>query len=170
MGDEAQDPGDTRPSKLTVAAGFLHMLKARSICKRAHVAAIVTDVGFTAIHAMGYNGPARGEPHDTCRNEPGNCGCVHAEANALVKLQTPERGLILISTTAPCELCARLIVNTGRIQGLVYMEDYRSTFGLAILRKAKIETGRLVVNEQHSQDRAIARQFSWPEHEYLETT
>jgi dCMP deaminase len=124
-----------------VIAEFLLTLASRSTCKRAQVAALVTDwPDFTAIHAMGYNGRAAGEAHDGCRpNEPGNCGCVHAEMNALVKLDSTLRGLTLVSTVTPCELCARLIVNSRAISRVIYMNDYRSTAGLVVLQGAKIE-------------------------------
>lgn len=148
MGGDAPEDRGTRPSKLALAVGFLQLLRSRSTCKRLKVAALVCDPDLRAIYAMGYNGPARGESNDSCRNEKGNCGCVHAEANALVKLRTDQGNLCLFSTTSPCELCAKLIVNCGQITRVIFLESYRDSVGVKILKDAKIECGPLEEDNQ----------------------
>lgn len=160
MGSEAEEPRRTRPSKLDVIVGMLHLLQLRSTCKRAGVAALVVDRDFRAIHAMGYNGPARGED-DLCRNEAGNCGCVHAEANALIKLRTFESDLILVSTTAPCEMCARLIVNSKVIYKVAYLQSYRSVLGLDVLRRAKIELQEIKSVDHKGEARSVCHLLDW---------
>jgi dCMP deaminase len=109
----------------------------RSVCERLlQVGAVVTDEQHTRILGIGYNGPPAGMPHKCRADEPGNCGCVHAEANALIKSPYPQ-GRILYATHSPCESCAALIINAG-IYLVVYREAYRLTEPLALLRKAGV--------------------------------
>lgn len=150
MGAGTKGAVDSRPSKLTVAMIFLETLKHRSLCGRLKVSALIADRHFKMIHAMGYNGPAQGEPHDLCRkDQPGNCGCVHAEANALIKLRTNEKDLVLFCSNMPCEICARLIVNSGAIGRVIFIDDYRSTLGLKILKDAQIAVSRAASTFPH---------------------
>ena len=109
-----------------------------SACSRGtQVGAIVVPLDFSAVLAMGYNGPAAGLPHSYCNGKPGACGCAHAEANALVKLHSREPSL-LICTHSPCMYCAPLIVNTRSIKAFVYGEAYRDAGGLQLLRDAGV--------------------------------
>ena len=124
--------------KLEAFWDFAQSLAGLSTCKRLQVGCLVTDAGLTSVLAIGYNGPPKGLPNDGCRAEEGSCGCTHSEANALVKLQSPERGLILLVTTSPCEHCTGLIANCGRIATVIYGDAYRDTAGLQSLKSASI--------------------------------
>lgn len=125
--------------KFTTVARFADSLAGWSTCKRANVSAIVTSFDFSTIHAIGYNGRPRGADNDSCRNVEGGCGCIHAESNAIAKLDSVRvRRALMYSTTAPCELCAGLIVNCGAISAVIYRDEYRRTEGLEILRGANI--------------------------------
>lgn len=108
-----------------------------STCGRRAVGCVVTDPGLTSVLAVGYNGPPSRSPNDGCRRTEGTCGCVHAEANALVKLKDGER-LVMLTTTCPCEHCAGLIVNSGKIGMVVYGDAYRDSSGLNVLQAAGV--------------------------------
>jgi deoxycytidylate deaminase len=68
----------------------------------------------------------------------GSCGCIHGEANALVKVRSRESGLILFTTNSPCPHCAGLIINSHRIGAVIYKTPYRLQDGVARLRAADI--------------------------------
>lgn len=106
-----------------------------SRCSRRRVGCVVVDRAMTEVLAIGYNGPASGLSNDSCRGGEGSCGCVHAEANALVKLQTRQSGLVLVTTCSPCEHCAGLVANCKRVSVVVYVEAYRDQAGVELLKR-----------------------------------
>ncbi len=127
-----------RPEKLEVFTAFAESLAKLSTCKRAAVGCVIVPADYSAVYAIGYNGQPSGEPHDAClRDLPGQCGCVHAEANALVKLGDV-RDATLISTTAPCLACAGLIINSKKIERVLYRSTYRTSAGMLLLERQGI--------------------------------
>lgn len=124
--------------KLRVFVEFAERLATLSTCKRAQVGCIVVTPDFSEVLSIGYNGPPVGRVNDACRDEIGNCGCVHAEANAIAKL-SDRRDSILICTTGPCESCAGLIANRKTIREVHYVSEYRYTIGLDNLRCAGVD-------------------------------
>ncbi len=126
-----------RELKLEKFFDFAISLSNLSYCKRAKVGCVICDKEFTMVHSIGYNGPPSGIDNDSCTGEPGNCGCVHAEANAMIKLGSVS-DVILLSTTIPCVHCAGLIVNSRKISSVFWISGYRSDRGSEILKKAGI--------------------------------
>ncbi len=122
--------------KLLTMVRFGWDLKNLSTCKRATVGAVVFAPDCSRVYSIGYNGPAHTRHNQACRNTEGDCGCVHAEANAIVKLQG-QRGLMYCSTL-PCEACASLILNSQAIQGFIWSNKYRSDVGHMYLMDARI--------------------------------
>lgn len=108
----------------------------RSTCLRRQVgAAIVKD---KRVLATGYNGAPRNITHclDTgcLRDKLGIpsgqrhelCRAIHAEQNAIIQAATSGvsiEGGILYSTTFPCILCAKMIINSG-IKEIFVVEGY----------------------------------------------
>lgn len=117
---------------------FVEDLASLSTCKRAQVGAIVIPPNYSQIYSIGYNGPPRGTDNSSCTNRKGECGCVHAEANAMIKLRAEVEGLTLLTTTSPCVHCAGLIINDGRIDRVVYLKAYREKKGLILLDNSGI--------------------------------
>ena len=67
------------------------------------------------------------------------CKCVHAEMNALNKLNYNDPiAKRLYVTLSPCQLCAKLIVNAN-IEEVVYLDDYSDSSGIFILEAADIK-------------------------------
>ena len=120
-------------------------LQDRSTCKRTGVGCVVASQDLETIYAIGYNGTARGFPNDDCRDEVGNCGCIHAETNAIAKVNVKDPDKVFFLTNEPCELCAKLIVNTGASLVYYHQKHIRRLpiSGLDILHKAVIGTLRL---------------------------
>lgn len=112
-----------------------------SHCSRKHVGAVATDLDHEQIW-VGYNGGPRGGRNRCARETPGDCGCVHAEVNALVKADAriPKR---MYLTLSPCEQCAVLMLNS-RVQEVVYVEQYRDVRGLVLLAEAGVHISRSV--------------------------
>lgn len=113
----------------------------RSSCKRLQVGAVITDSKMRNIQAYGYNGNYTGGPNTCDSDEPGNCGCLHAEINALLK---PVRvgGEIMFVTDSPCLTCSKAIINAG-IKKVYYHNEYRLKEGIKLLRKAGIIVKKL---------------------------
>lgn len=105
----------------------------RSTCKvpNRQVGCVIVSDDNTKVLSNGYNGSAKGDDN-SCEYSGDNskkigesrCNCVHAEMNALVKLDTsnPCKKRMYL-TLSPCSLCYKLIVNAG-IDELIYDEEY----------------------------------------------
>lgn len=115
-------------------------LSQRSTCARLKVGAVVVSVDFSHVYGIGYNGNAQGLPNSCDSSEAGNCGCLHAEDNALLKTtHGPEIPKFIFVTHQPCSYCAKRIVNKGGFVRLYYQNTYRLSTGLDILRSRGIE-------------------------------
>ena len=98
---------------------------------------------MTQIYGFGYNGTAKGFPHDDCKaDQPGGCGCLHSEVNALIKVRVNDPRKVAFVTAQPCIPCAKAIINSG-ISKMYYRASYRTDEGLDLLRKAGIEVERV---------------------------
>lgn len=127
--------------KLGAFFGFVDVLAELSNCKLKQRGAIVVPKDFSEVLSVGYNGPPRNTDNDSCTGVKGACGCVHAEANAVIKLR--EKAGILLCSTAPCIYCAGLIINSTRILGVVYSDEKKTNSGLQTLHDAHIPYTRL---------------------------
>lgn len=130
----------------------------RSTCLRSQVGALIVRDG--RIISMGYNGPVSGmpacskpdgsqqvliiaevlEPTGTECMGPGCTRSLHAETNAIAfaaRAGVSVEGCTMYCSMSPCINCAKVIVNSG-IKELKYLEEYRDTSGLELLRKAGI--------------------------------
>ena len=93
----------------------------------------------TQVLAVGYNGNHAGGPNKVESSVPGESGMLHAEINALLKMDyNNPKDKILYVTLSPCRMCAKAIINSG-INRVVYREQYRDTSGLDVLRESGIE-------------------------------
>lgn len=115
-----------------------HEICKRSTCKRTRVGCVITSKNLESVYSVGYNGTAKGLPNDECRvDDVGNCGDIHAEVNAMVKIPVKDDHKIFFITISPCEVCAKLIVNSGAWK--VYIAgEYRIPKGNKILAEAGI--------------------------------
>ena len=52
---------------------------------------------------------------NTCdREEPGNCGCLHSEENAVINCDAPrETKKFVLVTHLPCAACAKRLMSNG---------------------------------------------------------
>src|SRR5579884_3755943 len=96
-------------------------LAKRSTCSRSQVGSVITTGDLTQVLGIGYNGNARGLPNTCDSAEPGRCGCLHAETNAVIKAGAATPGKVMFVTISPCVMCAKMIVNAN--VGTVYYRD-----------------------------------------------
>lgn len=114
-------------------------LAERSTCARLSVGCVITSTDFRYVFGAGYNGNAVGLPNECDSPDPGACGCIHAEANAIVNCRADRHEpKVAIVTHSPCRMCAKLLVNLGGVVRVLYSEHYRSPAGLDILSAAGI--------------------------------
>lgn len=72
---------------------------------------------------------------------PGCTRSLHAETNAIAfaaRAGVSVEGCTMYCSMSPCINCAKVIVNSG-IRELKYLEEYRDTSGLELLKKAGIK-------------------------------
>ena len=120
-------------------------LAERSYDPRYKVGAVIVSEDNTQVLSVGYNGNHAGGPNSVESSEPGQSGMIHAEINALIKLDynNPKKKKLYL-TLSPCRMCAKSIVNAG-IQKVLYQEEYRDRTGLEILLAAGINVEKYTV-------------------------
>lgn len=125
-----------RPTWDEVWASFARTISKRSIDPRFKVGAIIVSGDNTQVLSVGYNGDEAGGSNEVESLEPGQSGCIHAEINALIKLDfnNPKRKIMYV-TLSPCKMCAKAIVNAS-IDEVVYLDDYRDSSGRDLLEKS----------------------------------
>ena len=119
------------------------MKMAETIAERSHhpnfkVGAIIVTSDNTQVLSLGYNGNAKGMSNVPKSTKPGQCGLLHAEINALLKLDyNNPKDKVMYVTLSPCEYCAKAIVNSG-IKKVVIKNMYRDSTGVNILKDSGI--------------------------------
>jgi dCMP deaminase len=125
-----------RPSWDSIWMNFARSISERSIDPRFKVGAVVVSFDNTQVLSVGYNGDHAGGPNEVDSLVPGQSGCIHAEINALIKLDynNPKPKKMYI-TLSPCKMCAKSIINAG-ISSIVYEEEYRDLSGVILLKES----------------------------------
>jgi len=144
------ETGHQRPSWDEYFSRIAIEVSKRSTCLRRHVGAIL--VCDKRILATGYNGAPRGLPHCDavgCLREAKGipsgerhelCRGLHAEMNAIIQAATHGirvQGATLYSTTFPCSLCARMLINAGVVR-IVAQTDYEDQLSKELLTQAGV--------------------------------
>jgi len=136
--------GMIRPTFQHIYMQLAHALAARSTCSRLQVGAVITSVDFRKVLSIGYNGNATGFSNKCDREDPGNCGCLHAEDNAVINCDAPRfMEKIVFVTHMPCVMCAKRLINLGNVRAVYYAQDYRVTDSIEMLEKSRISTIKL---------------------------
>jgi dCMP deaminase len=120
------------------------MQMAETIAQRSHhpnfkVGALIVTSDNTQVLSLGYNGNAKGMSNVPQSEAPGCSGLLHAEINALLKLDyNNPKDKVMYLTLSPCENCAMAIVNSG-IKKVIYKEKYRNESGIKMLKNAGVD-------------------------------
>lgn len=124
--------------RVVVFANFARELAKLSKCEERKVAAIVTDKDLAQIYSIGLNGGPKGLVDCMCKID-GKYGCVHAEINALIKCRSDAPDKVMFVTLSPCKQCAAAIINApGGFSTVYYLQEWKDTTGIELLRKAGI--------------------------------
>lgn len=127
-----------RPDWDEIWMTFAGTIAQRSIDDRRKVGAIIVSENNSQVLALGYNGDYKGGPNAVLSSLPGQSGCIHAEINALLKLDFNYPGKKrMYVTTMPCYQCAAACINTG-IDEVIYRDDYRDDAGIKILKASGV--------------------------------
>lgn len=132
-----------RPTFETIFLRNAFDLAERSTCRRLNVGCVVLTHDFRRTLSFGYNGNAHGLENDCDSDEPGKCGCIHAEANAVVKCADHHARKVVVCTDSPCVACAKLLIQLGGVERVVYNREYRIRDGLALLERLGIRVERV---------------------------
>lgn len=137
------NPTEPRPGWHDVWMNLALTLSQRSTCARLQVGCVVVTEDNQKVLGVGYNGGPKGISNDCLSLEPGMCGHLHAEVNALIKADytSPVKKKMYV-TTQPCYQCAVAIINAN-ISEVLYLRPYRITDGLELLQRAGIKIVRL---------------------------
>jgi dCMP deaminase len=130
-----------KPDRIPLEEVYMRMaeeLAKRSTCARTQVGSVIATGDLTQVLGIGYNGNARGLPNACDGTEPGRCGCIHSEANALIKAGAQTLGKVMFVTFSPCVMCAKMIVNSN-VARVYYRNAYRDASGLDVLRLGGVE-------------------------------
>jgi len=148
-----------RPSADQYFMEMAKLVSSRSTCLRRHVGAVI--VKDKHVLSTGYNGAPRGVSHcedSGCLrvqlNVPSGtrhelCRGVHAEQNAVAQAAyhgTSLKGAVLYTTTFPCSLCAKILINSG-ITEIIYDEGYMDDLSKNILSESPIKIRKYVPDE-----------------------
>ena len=128
----------SRPYWDEIWMNFAQDIARRSYDPRFQVGAVVATEDNCQVLAIGYNGNYVGGPNQVESKVPGESGMIHAEINALLKMDynNPKRKKLYL-TLSPCRMCAKAIVNAG-VDEVIYCEEYRDTSSHAILKDAGV--------------------------------
>jgi len=124
------------------------MKMAETIAQRSHhptfkVGAIIVTSDNTQVLSLGYNGNAKGMSNVPQSDVPGCSGLLHAEINALLKLDfNNPKDKVMYLTLSPCENCAMAVINSG-VKEVVYKEEYRDKTGINLLKGSGIKIRKI---------------------------
>ncbi len=141
---EAREAGvelEAQPDRIPLEEVYMRMaeeLAKRSTCLRTQVGSVITTADLTQVLGIGYNGNARGLPNTCDSDEPGRCGCLHAETNAVIKAGATIPDKVMFVTISPCVMCAKMIVNAN-VTRVYYRSGYRDPAGVDVLRRGGVE-------------------------------
>jgi dCMP deaminase len=129
-----------RPERIPLEEVYMRMaeeLAKRSTCARNQVGSVIASSDLTQVLGIGYNGNARGLPNACDGTEPGRCGCIHSEANALIKAGAQTPGKVMFVTISPCVMCAKMVVNSN-VDRVYFRDAYRDPAGVDVLRRGGV--------------------------------
>ncbi len=129
----------SRPEWDSIWMDFAHSIARRSYDPRFQVGSVVVTWDNSQVLAIGYNGDHKGGSNQVDSVEPGKSGFIHAEINALIKMDynNPKPKKMYL-TLSPCIQCARAIINGG-IKKVFFDVSYRDLSGIELLKQNGVE-------------------------------
>lgn len=133
-----------RPTFPEIYMTLARSLAARSTCSNERVGTVITSIDFRKVLAVGYSGNATGLPNQCDRPGP-DCGCLHAEENAVIHCDAPRaEPKIVFVTRLSCRACAKRIIQLGGVQDVYFGNAEGNRDAAALLATAGIRAHELV--------------------------
>lgn len=130
----------------------------RSTCRRLKVGCTITSPDFRRVLSVGYNGGASGAKNDCDvigEAAVGNCGCLHAEENAVINCDVPRQvAKVAFCTHLPCLMCAKRLINLGGVAQVYYLHDYRKRESLELLESVGIKIEQFTPSDIEQEEQA----------------
>ena len=132
-----------RPSWDFIWSSFASTIAQRSMDPNFKVGVVIVPEDNTGVLAIGYNGDQKGGENCRDSDDPGNSGFLHAEINALIKMDfnNPKRKKMYV-TLSPCKMCAKAIINAD-IKEVYYIQEYRDDAGIKLLQNHGIKVSKI---------------------------
>jgi len=129
------------PDRIPLYEIYLRMaeqIAERSTCIRMKQGAVIVSYDLKKVYSLGFNGTVKNWVN-SCNGIKGQCGCIHAEENALLKCETEDKNKVLFCTSGPCMNCAKKLIQSG-FSDVFYRKDYRDTRPVVFLHYHGIRT------------------------------
>ena len=138
-----------RPTFAKIYLDLAATLAQRSTCHRLSVGTVITTTDYRKVLAVGYNGNATGLHNGCDRDEPGNCGCLHSEENAVINCDAPRQvEKYVFVTHLPCVACAKRLINLGNVKAVFYGKEYRIKDSVEVLKSVGIRVEHIPENQE----------------------
>ena len=127
-----------------VWSSFAITISQRSTDPKFRVGCVIVPFDNTGVLSLGYNGDQKGGTNERESQDSGGSGFIHAEINALIKMDfnNPKQKKMYV-THSPCKMCAKAIINAD-IKEVNYIEDYKNDMqGVELLLKHGILVNKL---------------------------
>ena len=135
-----------RPEWDKIWKDFVLSISKRSPDPKFQVGAVIITSDNTQVLALGYNGDHKGGPNQRDSMKHGKSGFIHAEVNALIKMDyNNPKDKKMYLTHAPCPVCAKCIINAG-IKEVYYLDNYVTLEGVDILKNSHVSIKKLSDN------------------------
>lgn len=135
-----------RPNWDNIWKDFVLSISKRSPDPKFQVGAVIVTDDNTQVLALGYNGDHKGGPNQRDSMQHGKSGFIHAEVNALIKMDyNNPKDKKMYLTHAPCPVCAKCIINAG-IKEVYYLDNYVTLEGVDILKDSQVSIRKLSDN------------------------
>lgn len=117
-----------------VWSSFALTISQRSTDPKFKVGCVIVPFDNTGVLSLGYNGDHKGGSNERESQESGHSGFIHAEINALIKMDfNNPKDKKMYLTHSPCKMCAKAIINAD-IKEVYFIEEYKNdTSGIELL-------------------------------------
>lgn len=128
----------------TIWSEFAESISERSCDNKFKVGAVIVTADNTQVLSVGYNGDHKGGSNQRDSMDHGKSGLIHAEVNALIKMDyNNPKSKIMYVTHSPCSVCAKCIINAN-INEVAYLNLYeKDTRGLDLLKESGIKVRKV---------------------------
>ena len=112
-----------RPTWDETFMSFTKNVASRSVDEKYKIGCVIVNKDNTRILSFGYNGDEHGGTNERESMEQGQSGFIHAEENALIKLDYSEPYKKVYLTHSPCKMCAKKLIN-ARVHEIIFETVY----------------------------------------------